>query len=1742
MSRTTGTGHPPGASAQFGQRFRRALAAVVALLLWVGALQGLAVSTAVAAPVGQGFNLNASDLRFIFKQIQIAQHHSATATTTKRCRTQIGSGPNQIPGTGQGLQLPWGLRTVDGSCNNLVNLPGRELWGAADTVFPRLVPAAPRGGYANPGTVTDGTPRQVSNLVVDQSPNNPAAVAAAGTDRPAAGDGNTLFIENVATDVGLSAPFNSWFTLFGQFFDHGLDLVTKGGNGSVVMPLAADDPLVTHGRDGVAGNGDEVDPGTPMLLTRATDVADPGNQARNTTTSYVDQNQTYTSHPAHQVFLREFELVGGVPVETGRLIDGPGGGMATWDDVQAQARNVLGIELSDQDVLNVPLLMTDAYGHFLRGPDGFPQMVKPGETGGLQEGNLTTPITTAGATPTGHAFLDDIAHHAVPVSRTGAPLTPDGDAGTTDDGIATTYDDEMLAAHFIAGDGRANENTGLTAVHHVFHSEHNRLQEEIDGLITGPDAILTPAEATAWQAVDTASGWGYGERLFQAARFVTEMEYQHLAFEEFARKVQPMVNPFGEGGTGYHTGVDATIRAEFAHAVYRFGHSMLTETVARRTPSGGNRDVRLLDAFLNPPSFLAGGLTPEQAAGEIVRGMTRQPGNEIDEFVTGALRNNLVGLPLDLAAINMARARDTGTPTLNEARRAFFAASSNTQLRPYESWADLAFSLKHRESLPNFVAAFGRHTSITGTVAERRNAAELIVYGSEGADGILVDDPATTVDEAADNPTGTQPADAFDFLNSLGTHAQVSGRTVTGVDDIDLWVGGLAEKQMVFGGLLGPTFNYVFEQQMEDLQDGDRFYYLSRTAGLNLLTQLEGNSFSELIMRNTDAQGLPADSFSYPAMVFDVDAIDNDPLRVQDDLATPDWDESVELTRMLPSGTIRYGGPEHVVFNGSAGNDRIWSSEGDDTIRGNDGDDWVEGGDGNDNLIGGLGDDLLTDLSGDDTLKGGDGDDTLSSGQGFGGDLNQGGRGNDLIFGGNDLTETFAGPGNDFVYAGDDSDTVFGDDGDDWIETGRGPFALAQGDNGAPFQDDPNEPGHDVLDGDGGEQDYDAEGGDDIMLAGPGIQRSEGMRGFDWVTHQGDPEPADSDMDFTGALPPGVETNRDRFDLVEGLSGYQFDDILRGDDRAVADLTAGVNEPANSHVLDQAGIDRIAGLASVLPAGTTRFDTGNILLGGAGSDLIEGRGGDDVIDGDAQLTVELNVPYKDGTTVRTVKSLSEIRADAMAGLIDPGDMTIVRRIERPASVGAVDTAVFSGPEDDYTVTTNADGTVTVAHTGGNGQDGTDTLRNIEVLQFADSGTATVPAAPTNVTAVAGNQQATVTFTPGADGGSPVLEFEIDVLQGGAVLRTVPDIPANATSAVVTGLTNGTAYTFRVRAINAVGDSPDSVTSNSVTPQPPNAPPTVTARTPASGATGVPVGNNITATFSEAVQGVTTTTFRVRSNAAPNTVINATVTRNGTTNQWILDPAANLQANTAYTVTLTGGAAAIRDGQNAPLATTTWSFTTAAANAAPTLTARSPAVNATGVAVGSNVTATFSEAVTGVSGTTFQLRNPAGTLIAAGVSRNGTTNQWILNPNANLAAGTTYRVTLTGGAAAIRDLAGAAFATTTWSFTTAATVPGAPVIGTASSGVAGGTVTATANWAAPASTGGSAITGYVVRALRMSATGAVLGTTTSAVQPASARTLIMVLPVAGANYRFTVEARNAVGSGPQSARSNLVIGR
>src|SRR5690606_39030924 len=95
-----------------------------------------------------------------------------------------------------------------------------------------------------------------------------------------------------------------------------------------------------------------------------------------------------------------------------------------------------------------------------------------------------------GPVRTSHQFLDDIAHNANPVGTVnGQPAILQPDINTETDplgnpipnnpDLAPAYDNELLDKHFITGDGRGNENIGLTTVHHVFHAEHNRQVDSV---------------------------------------------------------------------------------------------------------------------------------------------------------------------------------------------------------------------------------------------------------------------------------------------------------------------------------------------------------------------------------------------------------------------------------------------------------------------------------------------------------------------------------------------------------------------------------------------------------------------------------------------------------------------------------------------------------------------------------------------------------------------------------------------------------------------------------------------------------------------------------------------------------------------------------------------------------------------------------------------------------------------------------------------------------------------------------------------------------------------------------------------------------------------------------------------------------------------------------------------------------------------------------------------------------------
>ena len=151
------------------------------------------------------------------------------------------------------------------------------------------------------------------------------------------------------------------------------------------------------------------------------------------------------------------------------------------------------------------------------------------------------------------------------------------------------YDDELLDAHYIAGDGRVNENIGLTAVHSIFHSEHNRLVDQTKDV--GPRrrndlGLRQPVAADAGRrAADDASR---DRRLVLERRAAVPggtLRHRDAVPAPRVRGVRAhacsRTSTNSLRRTAYDTTINPAIVAEFAHTVYRFGHSMLTETVDR---------------------------------------------------------------------------------------------------------------------------------------------------------------------------------------------------------------------------------------------------------------------------------------------------------------------------------------------------------------------------------------------------------------------------------------------------------------------------------------------------------------------------------------------------------------------------------------------------------------------------------------------------------------------------------------------------------------------------------------------------------------------------------------------------------------------------------------------------------------------------------------------------------------------------------------------------------------------------------------------------------------------------------------------------------------------------------------------------------------------------------------------------------------------------------------------------------
>ena len=226
--------------------------------------------------------------------------------------------------------------------------------------------------------------------------------------------------------------------------------------------------------------------------------------------------------------------------------------------------------------------------------------------------------------------------------------TPTGDCNETPDGTAPHMDMDQdhngdLRLVFVAGDVRANEQPGLTALHTLFVREHNRICDEL-----------------------IAKGKCDDEANYQYARKMVNGIIQSIFYNELA----PILG-LNLGSSSYRRNHSPEIFNSFATAAFRIGHTMVSETIPVIPEECGDikEELTLAQAFFNPKYIQENGMDG------ILRGLSKQGQQAVDLQLVSSIRNFLFGAPgaggLDLAALNIQRGRDHGLPDFNTLRQEF---------------------------------------------------------------------------------------------------------------------------------------------------------------------------------------------------------------------------------------------------------------------------------------------------------------------------------------------------------------------------------------------------------------------------------------------------------------------------------------------------------------------------------------------------------------------------------------------------------------------------------------------------------------------------------------------------------------------------------------------------------------------------------------------------------------------------------------------------------------------------------------------------------------------------------------------------------------------------------------------------------------------------------------------------------------------------------------------------------------
>jgi len=491
---------------------------------------------------------------------------------------------------------------------------------------------------------------------------------------------------------------------------------------------------------------------------------------------------------------------------------------------------------------------------------------------------------------------------------------------------------------------------------------------------------------------------------------------------------------------------------------------------------------------------------------------------------------------------------------------------------------------------------------------------------------------------------------------------------------------------------------------------------------------------------------------------------------------------------------VAFGGDDVEILVGAAGNDSLFGGGDDDRLIGGDGNDTLDGGLGADLMAGGKDDDTyVIDDMGDGVIEDADeGTDLVrasisytlganvenlvlvgsSSIDGTGNELSNsiiGNAGDNVLDGGEGADELEGGLGNDTYVVDDAADIVVEEagEGTDTVRASVSYTLTANVENlvltGAGHIAGTGNALANAITGNAGNNTLDGGTGADVLTGGEGNDTYI-------IGHAGD--------------------------MVVERAG-------EGTDTVRASLSYALG--ANMENLVLTGTDDLSGIGNTLSNAITGNAGNNLLDGGAGADVLTGGDGndtyivDDVNDvvteatGEGSDTVRASVSYALGENVENLvltgtghlNGTGNAQANAITG--NAGDNRITGGAGDDLIDGGEgqDTAVFSGLLSDYTITRNANGTLTITD-GTNGRDGTDTLRNMEFLSFTD-GTIALPTQAPGAPAVQGvvspiNENA-APFTVVANVRSPGLS-------DGAATYSLVSNPGNkftidATSGVIT---------------------------------------------------------------------------------------------------------------------------------------------------------------------------------------------------------------------------------------------------------------------------------------------------------------------------------------------------------------------